>query len=175
MPTETKISENVVSPRVFDAIQELHFSLQEDYRSDYSYEVLGKGRVLAASTGQGLMIPVRRALAVAGALLLALAAPSFATEPAAHCRVNVTTCDTATCALLPGVGPAIGARIASAHPKSLEELDAVEGIGPAKRKAIAPLAAFGTVPTTCTTKQKGPAREKVPTVAPVTPREGGAL
>jgi len=113
-------------------------------------------------------------------VLLAFALPALAAEPT--CKVNVQTCTVVSCAFLPGVGPVVGARIAEAHPATLEDLDAVEGIGPAKLKAIKPMAVFGTKPTTCTTKQKsifpkggtdGPL-EKAPAVVPVT-KEGGSL
>jgi hypothetical protein len=98
---------------------------------------------------------VLRVLA-AGALLLALAAPAFATEPA--CKVNVAACSAAECAYLPGVGATRGAAIAAAHPATEAELDAVPGIGPATLTKLLPFVTY-TGETTCTGKQTAPKSE----------------
>lgn len=92
----------------------------------------------------------------AGALLLTLAVPAFAAEPA--CKVNVAKCSAAECAYLPGVGPTKGAAIAAAHPSTEAELDAVPGIGTATLTKLLPFVTY-TGETTCTSKQVAPKPE----------------
>lgn len=87
------------------------------------------------------------------ALALSFAASSlFAAEP---CKVNVSTCGPAECALLPGVGMVTAGRISAAHPKTEAELDAVKGIGPKKMDSLKPFVTYAGE-TTCTEKQHAP-------------------
>lgn len=91
--------------------------------------------------------------------------PTVQPQPAsATCHVNVQTCAPAECAFLPGIGEKTAQLIASAHPKTEEELDAVKGVGEKKLAGIRPFAVYGAEKTTCTEKQH--AAKKAAPVAP---------
>jgi competence protein ComEA len=58
-------------------------------------------------------------------------------------RVNLNSASLAELEALPGIGPALAARLAAARPlEGLSDLDAVQGIGPKLLERLAPLVRF---------------------------------
>ena len=86
--------------------------------------------------------PVSAADAGAGA-----GPPTYATtasvRPLISGRVNLNTSTREQLEALPKVGPALAARIEAARPlRSLADLDAIKGVGPAALEQLAPLVRF---------------------------------
>ena len=108
--------------------------------------------LLGALTLWPLLFPAPRAPQVlrAGAVPLTVtqrtgeAAPDYpataSVEPLISGRLDLNTATRAQLEALPEVGPALAARIEAARPlRSLADLDAVKGIGPAALEQLTPL------------------------------------
>jgi len=100
------------------------------------------------------------------AVALLSSLPSFAVEP---CRINVNTSNVSELELFARTGNVLAARIAVGQPyKTLEQLDAVKGVGASWLAANGPHVAFGGA-TTCTEKVKTP-KPAAPKVAAPSPK-----
>jgi hypothetical protein len=147
---------------------ELHPGLDRWMRGDRYGEVtrsLRHGRV-EVKTDRGATLKAFprqfRAIALA-ALALLLPLPTFATEP---CSINVNTATPVQLQLFARTGPVLAGKLASGRPyKTLPDVDAVKGIGPAWLSINRPHVAFSG-PTTCTAKIATP---KTPRVAAPSP------
>ena len=125
-------------------------SVRGAVRQPGSYTLPWGSRAGAAIDAAGGMTPAAEASLVNPAAILEdgeqLVVPARAvTEGAAQLgeRVNLNEATVSELEDLPGIGPALAARIISGRPyRSLADLDAVKGIGPAALARLAPLVRF---------------------------------